>query len=103
MKTLEAVGCLSALAQASRLDVFRLLVRHGRRGVPAGRIAERLGIPQATLSFHLKELSRAHLVRSRREGRSIFYAADYGGMQRLMDFLTENCCREGACDVPAAD
>lgn len=95
----EAVGALAALAQESRLAVFRLLVQRGARGLAAGQIAERLGIPGPTLSFHLGQLSHAGLVRSRREGRSIVYAADYAGMQRLMAYLGENCCREdaGAC------
>jgi ArsR family transcriptional regulator len=90
----QVVGALSALAQESRLEVFRLLVRRGLRGLPAGDIAARLSIPAPTLSFHLAQLARAGLVRSRREGRSIIYAADYGGMQELMDFLSANCCQE---------
>ena len=86
-------------AQESRLAVFRLLVQRGPRGLAAGQIAERLGIPAPTLSFHLAQLSHAGLVGSRREGRSIIYAADYAGMQGLMSYLSENCCREdaGAC------
>ena len=95
----EATAALGALAQDSRLAVFRLLVQRGPRGLAAGDIAERLRIPAPTLSFHLAQLGHASLVRSRREGRSIIYAADYEGMQRLMAFLTEHCCREdaGAC------
>jgi ArsR family transcriptional regulator, arsenate/arsenite/antimonite-responsive transcriptional repressor len=92
----EAVGALGALAQESRLGVFRLLVQRGPRGLAAGEIAERLRLPGPTLSFHLAQLGHAGLVRSRREGRSIIYAADYEGMQRLMGFLTEHCCA-GAC------
>lgn len=95
----EATAALGALAQESRLSVFRLLVQRGPKGLAAGEIAERLRIPAPTLSFHLSQLAHASLVRSRREGRSIIYAADYEGMQRLMGFLTEQCCREdaGAC------
>jgi DNA-binding transcriptional ArsR family regulator len=92
-----AVTALGALAQQSRLEVFRLLVRRGPSGLAAGEISERVGVPPTTLSFHLAQLSRAGLVTSRREGRSILYAADYGGMQGLMGFLTENCCQEGGC------
>lgn len=96
------VAALGALAQASRLEVFRLLVRRGPRGLSAGEISERVGVPPTTLSFHLSQLSRAGLVTSRREGRSILYAADYGAMQALMGFLTENCCQEGGCSpLPA--
>ena len=90
----EAAAALGALAQESRLAVFRLLVQRGPRGLAAGEIAERLGIPAPTLSFHLAQLGHASLVRSRREGRSIIYAADYEGMQRVMAFLTEHCCGE---------
>ena len=92
----EATAALAALAQDSRLAVFRLLVQRGPQGLAAGEIAERLRIPAPTLSFHLAQLGHASLVRSRREGRSIIYAADYEGMQRLMAFLTEHCCREEA-------
>lgn len=99
MELKEAASALGALAQESRLAVFRLLVQRGPRGLAAGQIAERLGIPAPTLSFHLAQLSHAGLVGSRREGRSIIYAADYAGMQGLMSYLNENCCREdaGAC------
>jgi DNA-binding transcriptional ArsR family regulator len=95
----EAAAALGALAQESRLAVFRLLVQRGPRGLAAGQIAERLGIPGPTLSFHLAQLSHANLVTARREGRSIIYAADYAGMQALMGYLGEHCCREdaGAC------
>jgi DNA-binding transcriptional ArsR family regulator len=92
----EAAAALGALAQESRLAVFRLLVQRGPRGLAAGQIAERLGLPGPTLSFHLAQLSHANLVTARREGRSIIYAADYAGMQALMAYLGENCCREDA-------
>jgi DNA-binding transcriptional ArsR family regulator len=96
-----AVDALSALAQESRLAVFRLLVRRGPAGLPAGEISERVGVPPTTLSFHLSHLSRAGLVSSRRAGRSILYAASFAGMQELMSFLLENCCQEdGGCATP---
>ncbi len=87
-----AITALAALAQESRLDVFRLLVQTGPDGMPAGRIAERLGLAPATLSFHLKQLHQAGLVRYRRESRSLIYAAEYPAMNSLVAFLTENCC-----------
>ena len=83
MEAIGAVAALGALAQDSRLSVFRLLVRQGPAGMPAGHVAEALGIPPATLSFHLAQLGHAGLVRSRREGRRIIYSADYAGMQEL--------------------
>ena len=91
------VTALQALAQESRLELFRLLVRRGTAGIPAGQIAERLGVPPTTLSFHLAQLSQAGLIAGRREGRRILYAADYGRMQALLDFLMDNCCAEGEC------
>jgi ArsR family transcriptional regulator, arsenate/arsenite/antimonite-responsive transcriptional repressor len=100
MEMTAALDALGALAQESRLSVFRLLVEQGPAGLAAGQIADRLGIPPATLSFHLSQLGQAGLVTSTRNGRSIVYAADYKGMERLMGFLYENCC-QGAC-VPAA-
>jgi ArsR family transcriptional regulator len=96
-----AVDALGALAQPSRLELFRLLVRRGPSGLPAGDLAERLAIPSTTLSFHLSQLTRAGLLTARRAGRSIVYAADYGRMRALMAYLTENCCEEGGC-APAA-
>ena len=97
MKPAVAVARLSALAQESRLAVFRLLVQRGPEGLPAGEIAARLKVPQATMSFHLKELSRAGLLRSRQEGRFIYYAPDFKAMQSLVGYLTQNCCAESAC------
>jgi len=101
MDVTAAVEALGALAQPTRLAVFRLLVQKGPGGLPAGVVAERLDVPQATLSFHLAQLSRAGLVTSRREGRSIVYAADYRGMSELMRFLTENCCAGDAAGATA--
>lgn len=92
MQIPEAVGALSALAHASRLAVFRLLVRAGPDGLPAGEIAREVGALPNTLSTHLTILSHAGLVRSRREGRSIIYSADYEGMRALLGFLMADCC-----------
>ncbi len=105
MEKLDAIAALAALAQESRLDVFRLLVQAGADGVPAGRIGERLGLPSATLSFHLNQLKQAGLVTFRREGRSLIYMAEYPAMNALLGFLTENCCQgdAGACGIGVCD
>jgi DNA-binding transcriptional ArsR family regulator len=100
MDTKRAVAALGALSQESRLEVFRLLVRQGPAGLPAGEISDRVEVPPTTLSFHLAQLSHAGLVTSRRNGRSIIYAADYDGMQELMGFLMENCCQGSAGCAP---
>ena len=92
METKTATIALAALAHDSRLSVFRTLVRAGPEGIPAGAIADAIGAPASTLSFHLKELSNAGLVKSRQEGRFIFYSADYSTMSELVAFLTEHCC-----------
>lgn len=97
MKNKDAVNLLAALAQESRLAIFRLLVEQGPEGLPAGKIGERFNVAPATLSFHLKELSHAGLVQSRQEGRFIFYSADYEAMNALVAFLTNNCCGGAAC------
>lgn len=94
MKSKDAVRALSALAQESRLEVFRLLVRKGPGGMAAGELSDWLGLPPATMSFHLKELSNAGLITSKRESRSIIYSADFAHMQKLINFLLENCCAE---------
>jgi DNA-binding transcriptional ArsR family regulator len=96
----NAVAKLGALAQESRLAVFRLLVEAGHAGVPAGAIGERLGLPGPTLSFHLAQLRQAGLIACRREGRSLIYAADYAAMNALLAFLTENCCAGSGCAAP---
>ena len=93
METNSAVVALAALAQETRLSVFRLLVQAGPEGLPAGAIAERLEVPPATLSFHLKELSHADLVTTRQESRFIYYSANFEEMAALMSFLTQNCCK----------
>lgn len=92
METNTAVIALAALAQETRLSIFRLLVKAGPEGLPAGRIGEELEVPGATLSFHLKELSHAALVTSHQEGRFIYYSVDFKRMAALMTFLTEKCC-----------
>ena len=92
MEKMEAVAALSALAQESRLDIFRLLVGVGEPGLPAGLIGEKLGLPSATLSFHLKELKQAGLVSFRREGRSLIYTAVFTTMNALLGYLTAHCC-----------
>ena len=92
METKTAVFALAALAQETRLSIFRLLVQAGPTGLPAGEIGQKLSVAAATLSFHLKELSRADLASSRQEGRFIYYAANFEQMAALMSFLTENCC-----------
>ena len=99
----QAIAALGALAQETRLDIFRLLVAAGPDGVSAGQIGERLGLPSPTLSFHLKELKQAGLLSFRREGRSLIYAAEYAAMNGLLAYLTENCCRgdPSACGITA--
>jgi DNA-binding transcriptional ArsR family regulator len=99
METNAALQVLSALAQDSRLAIFRLVIQHGPGGLSAGAIAEQLGIPNATLSFHLKELTRAGLLRGRQEGRFIFYAPEIDRMNDLIAFLTKDCCAGQSCGV----
>jgi ArsR family transcriptional regulator, arsenate/arsenite/antimonite-responsive transcriptional repressor len=95
MQMEAVIDALGALAQESRLKVFRLLVQHGPSGLASGSIASHLGITPATMSHHLDQLSRAGLVTSKREGRSIIYSANYEAMQVLVDYLMENCCQGG--------
>lgn len=101
MEATAAVKALAALAHESRLATFRLLVQAGPSGLAASRIAEALGIPASSLSFHLKELSHAGLVTSRQDGRYLFYAAQYDAMNALLGFLTENCCGGAPCSAGA--
>jgi DNA-binding transcriptional ArsR family regulator len=93
MKSTDAIASLAALAQETRLAIFRLLVQAGPEGVAAGVIAEKLGVSPATLSFHLKELARAELVTPRTAARFIYYSANYDRMADLMAYLTQHCCR----------
>ncbi len=97
MESKAAVAALTALAQDSRLQVYRLLVQAGPEGLAASEVAERLGIPPNTLSFHLKTLSHADLVQARPAGRFIYYSANYEQMNALLGFLTENCCGGRSC------
>jgi DNA-binding transcriptional ArsR family regulator len=101
MEASSAVEALGALAQDSRLQVYRMLVQTGPEGIAASEIAERLKIPANTLSFHLKTLSHAELVLSRQEGRFVYYSANYEQMNSLLKFLTENCCGGRSC-LPSA-
>lgn len=97
MQTQSALAALAALAQESRLAIFRLLVQAGPDGLAASKIAEHLGIAPSSLSFHLKELSHAQLVTARQDGRFIIYAAQMDSMNALIGFLTENCCGGAPC------
>ncbi len=93
MERQQALAALAALSQETRLDAFRLLVQAGPDGLTPGAVSERLGIPAATLSFHLKELRNAGIVRFRRASRSLIYSADFAAMNALLGFLTEHCCQ----------
>ena len=97
MEIKNTIQALAALAQESRLAIFRLLVVAGPDGMPVGKIAEQLGLANATLSFHLKELTNAGLTRSTPNGRSISYSANFKTMNELLEFLTENCCAGTGC------
>jgi ArsR family transcriptional regulator, arsenate/arsenite/antimonite-responsive transcriptional repressor len=102
MNTSDAIHSLAALAQETRLDIFRLLVRHAPEGLPAGVIARRLRLPGPTLSFHLNILAATELVHPHKNGRSISYSANLQAVNRLTSFLMENCCggRAACCEVP---
>lgn len=97
MEAASAITALAALAQEHRLALFRLLVQAGGGGMAAGAIAEALGVPNSSLSFHLAQLNRAGLVRQERQGRSLVYTADFAAMNALVAYLTENCCGGAAC------
>ena len=106
MNSPQAVGALGALANEHRLALFRMLVQAGDEGLAAGVIANKLGIPNSSLSFHLAHLNQAGLVRQERQGRSLIYSADYAAMNALVGYLMENCCAgaegcgpEHACDA----
>jgi ArsR family transcriptional regulator len=109
MKSEDAVIGLSALAQESRLTLFRLLVKRGPEGYTPGQLTDKLGVPSPTLSFHLKELQRAGLIEARREGRFLYYSPNFPGMNELIGFLTDNCCSladkdcDPSCGVPATE
>ncbi len=97
MDTKYVIAALAALAQESRLSVFRLLVQAGPAGVAASKIAEQLDIAPSSLSFHLKELTHANMVTQTKAGRSIIYAANFDTMNGVLGFLTENCCGGNPC------
>ena len=92
MKPAQVVKALAALAQPTRLAVYRLLVARGPEGVAAGQVAEKLKVAPATLSFHFRALSHAGLIESRQEGRFIYYVANFAAMNEMVAYLTENCC-----------
>ena len=97
METKQAVQALSALAQDTRLGIYRLLVQAGPEGMAAGQVGEKLDLAPATLSFHLAGLTRAGLARSRQEGRFVIYSADFQAMNALVGYLSENCCGGRGC------
>jgi DNA-binding transcriptional ArsR family regulator len=106
METKAAVSSLAALAQDSRLAIFRVLVQAGPAGLAAGKISELTGIPPSSLSFHLKELSHAGMADSEQAGRFVIYTANFSTMNALIGFLTENCCGGNPCSPvcsPACD
>lgn len=102
MESAQAVKALAALAQPTRLAIYRLLVSKGPEGVAAGQVAEKLKVAPATLSFHFKALNHAGLIESRQDGRFIYYAANFAVMNGIVAYLTENCCggNQDACKVP---
>ena len=102
METKHAVQALAALAQDTRLGIYRLLVQAGPQGMAAGSIAEKLDLAPATLSFHLAGLTRAGLAQSRQEGRFVIYSADFQAMNTLVAYLSENCCGGRECSPRAA-
>ncbi len=95
------INALGALAQEHRLALFRLLVQAGEPGLAAGAIAEKLGIPNSSLSFHLAQLTQAGLIRQERQSRSLIYSADYAAMNALVGYLMENCCADAGCSTSA--
>jgi ArsR family transcriptional regulator, arsenate/arsenite/antimonite-responsive transcriptional repressor len=103
MEQKRAIAALGALAQETRLELFRLLVTCGPEGLPAGVIAERLGVQSSSLSFHLAQLTHAGLIIQRRLSRQLIYSAEYGAMTELLAYLTENCCGEGTNCTPACN
>lgn len=103
METKRAVQALSALAQDTRLAIFRLLVQAGPEGRAAGQIGDELDLAPATLSFHLAGLTRAGLAQSRQDGRFVIYSADFTAMNALVGFLSENCCGGAACNPTTGD
>ena len=105
METKSAIVALAALAQGTRLQIFRLLVEAGPEGQPVGTIVDSLGVAPATMSFHLKELVNADLVSARQDGRFIYYSASFDRINDLLAFLTQNCCARsgGRCGPASSD
>lgn len=103
MEKQGAIAALGALAQETRLDVYRLLVTAGPEGLPAGVIAQRLGVLPASLTFHLNQLNHAGLIAQRRASRQLFYSAEYPAVIELVTYLTENCCGRGVSLVSACE
>jgi DNA-binding transcriptional ArsR family regulator len=103
MNQSRAIAALGALAQETRLDLFRLLVTCGPTGMAAGAIAQQLGVAPSSLSFHLQQLVNAGLITQRRLGRQLIFAAEYGAMNGLLAYLTENCCGRDAVCMPLCD
>ncbi|HEX2116521.1 MAG TPA: metalloregulator ArsR/SmtB family transcription factor [Alphaproteobacteria bacterium] len=103
MNSKQAVTALGAIAHEHRLAVYRILVEKGPSGVPAGEIAGRLDMPPSSLTFHLQQMLHAGLVTQRRLGRQVIYAADFSAMNRLVSYLTENCCGGSASCAPACN
>lgn len=95
----DAILLFDALSQETRLSAFRLLVKAGQHGLPAGELSEKLGTPHNTLSFHLSHLSSAGIIRSRREGRSIIYSANYEVMHDLISFIVKDCCSDDFASI----
>ena len=98
MKTAAVIDALAALAHENRLAIYRLLIERGPQGLPAGAIGDRVGLAPSSLTFHLQSLHRAGLITQTRASRQLIYAADFGAMNELVGYLTDNCCAEsGAC------
>lgn len=102
MEPETVIRALGALAQEHRLATFRLLVQAGAEGMAAGALAEQLGLPASSMSFHLAQLSHANLIAQRRDGRSLIYSANYDAMTALLGYLTENCCAGSTCALPTS-
>ena len=102
MKSNSAIEALAALAQEHRLALFRVLVQAGDKGMPAGAIAEQLGVPNSSLSFHLAQLRNAGLILQERQHRSLIYRANYPAMNALVGYLMENCCAGADCGTASA-
>ena len=103
MKPDDTIAALAALAHAHRLAAYRLLVEAGPEGLPAGLVAERLGIRPSSLTFHLQQLFRARLITQRRASRQVIYATNFEAMNSLVAYLTQNCCGQKSCATPACE